>query len=225
MPTVFEPADADVRDLIATTIERYFPEIHGLEEPVTFDVQMATDEKGEKPPLKRHGHPCAAIISITKPEERVKGTPDVRLKIAKVRWEAMDGETRVALLHHEISHLVPKYDKDTGSLKLDPYGRPVVKCRPDDFMPTGFYETIRIFGAKALEWQSLTAIQERISQRDFGFMAAESPDQSAVIARVAELDRTTAEEGDDEDEDDDEGEPVLIPARGRRQRAAMSAAE
>jgi hypothetical protein len=203
MPTEYRSADPDVHDLLDDVIDQFFPELSRLDPPLAFDIRMATATQGgkgkgkgkDKPAVKLHGHARAATIEIIRPKERSAGGADLRLTIDEVRWGKSDGETRRALLHHETSHIVPRYDKDSGSLLLDPYGRPVVKLKPDDWMLTGFVETVRVFGEKAMERRALNCVEESLSQTSFKF---DEDDADRVNDHLAAVER----EADGKDDGD-----------------------
>lgn len=71
----------------------------------------------------------------------------------------------------------------------------------DDWCLTGFLETVRIFGAKAMERQSLDHVEAMLRQQSLPFIS-DRPDRSAEAAgtliadRVAEIEREADGEGD-----------------------------
>jgi hypothetical protein len=171
MPTEYDKADADALAMLAGLVEEYFPGIHGLPVPLRIEVLMASAADGG-PALKRMGHGCAGKIAIVRPEERATGGPDVRIMIAAAIWRDADDDGRRALLHHEVNHIVPRLDKGTGRPMLDPYGRPVVKLRRDDWLLTGFRATVELFGADAMERRALDAVEESLRQQTLDFARA-----------------------------------------------------
>lgn len=181
MATEWHDPDQEDISLLAQTISEYFPEISGLPVPLVIDIRMAVnDDKKGAPALKRNGHRCAAKIEIVKAEERSKGGPDIRLKIDKKHWLTCDDESeKAATLHSELMRLVPKYDGDTGSPKLDSYGRPDVKLRPYDWSLAGFAETIRVFEKSAPERQAIDRVEISLQQMVLPFAAAE-PREAAI---------------------------------------------
>ncbi len=160
MPIEYREADQDVHDLLGQVMTQYFPELASLEPPLNIDIRMVVDDHGKG--LMHRGHPAAGMIEIVSPEERSAGGPDVRIKLDYMRWLNDSERQHEALIHHEVNHLIPKYDQTSGSLRLDPYGRPVVKLRRDDWMLTGFSATVQIFGADAMERRSLDTVEEKI---------------------------------------------------------------
>jgi hypothetical protein len=161
-------------ELLRSVIEEYFLNLAVLEPALVVDIRMATSDKPGTPAVKHHGHECFATIEIVKPKERSRGGPDLRITIDREKWDDAGEETRTAVLHHELSHCVPQMEKDSDILKLDPYGRPVVKLRPDDWCLTGFRETVCIFGDASIEKQSLARVEEMLRQPDLPFMGRET---------------------------------------------------
>lgn len=107
MATEYHDAGPEIHGLLASVIERHFPDLHTMEEPLTFDIRMAVSDKDGVAPLKRHGHRCAARIEIVKPEERSTGGRDLRIKIDKPLWMRDDDETNESKLFHELCHVEP----------------------------------------------------------------------------------------------------------------------
>jgi Putative phage metallopeptidase len=171
MATEYAKAEADVLGMLDLLIAEHFPGIQELPVPLRIEVLMASAADGG-PALKRMGHRCAGQVSIVKAEERATGGPDVRIKIAGAIWDEAGDDTRRALLHHELNHIVPKFDKGTGDQQLDPYGRPVVKLRRDDWLLTGFRATVELFGGDAIERRALDAVEASLGQETFDFARA-----------------------------------------------------
>jgi hypothetical protein len=153
-----------------------------------------------------HGDPCrlntappiltSTISSMTSSTSSFRNSPgSTHHSPLTSGWQRPPRETRRALLHHETSHIVPRYDKDSGSLLLDPYGRPVVKLKPDDWMLTGFVETVRVFGEKAMERRALNCVEESLSQTSFKF---DEDDADRVNDHLAAVER----EADGKDDGD-----------------------
>lgn len=175
MPTEYAPADQETMDRLDRVIEEYFPELDALAVRLRIEVLMAATDDDSRPALAKGGHRCGAIIAVVKAEERANGGPDLRLKIDRALWLGEDEEGQDALLHHELMHVVPKYEDPFAKDKvqeLDPYGRPVVKLRKDDWMLSGFRRTVEIFGRESHERRALDRVEESLGQRTFAFARA-----------------------------------------------------
>ena len=69
-------------------------------------------------------------------------------------WKEFTDEQQTALLDHELTHLMPKKNKD-GDLVTDDLGRPVFKIKPHDFELSWFSEVARRHGKAAIEVKSI----------------------------------------------------------------------
>lgn len=186
MATTYHDPDEETTELLESVIEEYFAvELAALEPALNIDIRMAVSDKPGVPSVKHHGHECFATIEIVKAKERSRGGPDLRLTIDKRKWQAARTEMRTAVLHHELNHVVPQMEKDSDVLKLDPYGRPVVKLRPDDWCLTGFRETVRIFGEDAVERQCLDRVEESLRQMGLPFGEERGRKAAALSASAA----------------------------------------
>jgi hypothetical protein len=100
--------------------------------------------------LKLHGVRCAATIRVNSYADRVQGKPDVTVTIARDSWEAFSDEQKLALIDHELEHLLPDLD-DEKNPRSDDLGRPKFKMRPHDWDLSGFASVVRRHGRAAVE--------------------------------------------------------------------------
>ena len=190
MPKTFEPADDEARATFDVVLSDHFSVLAALHPPLRFDLLFATDRDRDDnpvPALKKHGHHVAAYIKRVPDDEKAKGSdaPDLRIVIDKLQWDDLGEREREALLHHETSHVEPKRDKH-GVIRLDRYGRVAVRLRPDDWMLTGFRQTVAIFGQDALERQALDGALRMLRQRDLPFGDEAEPSTVAFRAAAGE---------------------------------------
>lgn len=160
MAVEYHNASEDVYELMNRVLEGYYPQLDTLEPRPRIDILMAVSD-GEAPAVKHMGHMAAATIELIRPKEKARTGLDMRITIDKVRWLEMDEEQQLALLHHELAHPEPQHDKE-GVLRVDGYGRPKFKLRLDDWCLTGFKETVRVFGPKAIERRSLDDVERML---------------------------------------------------------------
>lgn len=183
MATTYCEAKRPVYDLMREVIATYFPTLEKLDPPLEIAVEMATAEDG--PALKRLGSVVAARIKIVSGEDRAMGGPDLKILIDEHVWGNEPEEGQKALLAHELYHIEPQYDGDpeTGEqeLKLDAYGRPVVKLKPDDWMLTGFYRVAEWFGPRSFERRGIGAVADRLRQAPLPFAGPE-PASSVTVS-------------------------------------------
>jgi hypothetical protein len=168
MGKIFTECGDDVRDLCTQVLAKYHGNIKELAPKIglffveldseTLDRFEKKQEKARKkgivltPPaaLKLHGLQCAATIKANSYSDRVQGKPDVTITIDGAMWKAFTDEQQLALLDHELEHLVPAVDKD-GCQKTDDLGRPLFKIKPHDFELSGFASVAHRHGRSALE--------------------------------------------------------------------------
>ncbi len=170
MPTTYAEAPTEVYRLMGEVLDEHFSNLKAIDPELSITILMATNHRGAA--LKRAGCPAAAMIKIVGAEERSNGGPDLRILIDERKWQDLSDRSKAALLHHELTHIVPQWVKGSEHLKLDPYGRPAVKLKPDDWMITGFRATVEAFGEDALEHRSITVVHEQLRQLVLLFVAS-----------------------------------------------------
>jgi hypothetical protein len=185
MPTLYTPALSDVIEFVAAVWLDKFPETYNLSPRPTLSILMAESDKEDKPSLKHHGYPAAAIISITSPEERVSGGTDLRLRIDSHDWERMNNRRREALIAHELLHIqVATVPGEDTTPVTDDYGRPKIKLRMHDWEVGGFSQIVDWYGDDAIEKQTVNEINERLSQMVLSFMDADQPSKRKAAAKA-----------------------------------------
>lgn len=182
MATVFKLADEDVLDVMRRVIGAHdrFAEIGAH---VRAEVLLAWSDKG--PPLKHHGDTAAAKIRVVDGEERSRGGPDVRILIDADRFAAMPPRTREALFAHELYHLRIQRHLD-GSVKTDPYGRPVINMIADDWCINGFQQVAQWYGGASVEMRSYRVLGEVLGQVALPFQATDSAAAREAAEEAAE---------------------------------------
>jgi hypothetical protein len=114
--------------------------------------EAAAKKHRELPPvLKLHGAACAATIKINSYKDRVQGKPDVTVTISREAWDEFTDAQRLALLDHELTHLLVKWEKKTNAPMADDLGRPTFAMRPHDYDLSIFGEVVRRHGKAAVE--------------------------------------------------------------------------
>jgi hypothetical protein len=115
------------------------------------------NKDGERlPAVKVHGIPASAKVSITSLEDRVRGIADAKMTIDRGEWGGMSESRKIALLDHELTHLV--------LLKLDDIGRPTLKLRHHDWELTGFAEVVERHGEASCEAAQFARFEETYGQ-------------------------------------------------------------
>lgn len=164
---------------------------------VKLEILMASNSKAE-PSLKLHGYPAAGIVGVIDPKSRVLGLGDALIRIATEVWTRLDHKSQEALLDHELRHLDVQFDDD-GKVKTDYAGRPVLGMRHHDWHLSGFAETVRLYGAAALDAIEMAAfiagehgrvLQPFLPGLSPAASPAEDPDE-AVLAQAVDVIRET----------------------------------
>lgn len=153
MSVIYEQAESDVHDLAADIIDRFHPDLRTTEKQpgVRLCILMASnDEDSEDPPVKLHGYPCYAVVSIIPYKQRVDKRADVEIIIDASHWEDLPEQRRRALLDHEITHVEVVRDK-FGFIKTDDLGRPKLAMKLHDWQIGGFRVICQRYGEDAID--------------------------------------------------------------------------
>lgn len=187
MAIVYADADAESRSILDEVIKSHFPEIAVLSDPLVIDLRMAEEETDDDagdgdgyaaPVVKRYGVGVPAKIAVVGPVERSRGGPDLRIIVDMARWREADEDACRGMLFSELNRVTMKRDKE-GGLKRDPYGRPMIKLRPYDWVLAGFRETVRVFGDASPERRDLDRVEAMLSQKSLPFVADAADEDAA----------------------------------------------
>lgn len=163
MATSYTICGKDVAEMIKAVMDTHHPDLSAASVTVHAIFARAYDKDGqEMVALKVHGLPAAAKISVTSLEDRVRGIADAKITIDGGQWDHMAESRRMALLDHEITHLVLKFDED--GIKLDDIGRPQLKLRHHDWELTGFAEVVERHGEASVESAQFSRFQDAYGQ-------------------------------------------------------------
>ncbi len=136
MPTTYEKCGEEVTDLLKRVVNKYHDELKKAK--VTIDCLFARNPDGDA--LKLHGYKCAAVVRKVGLKDRAKGMADAEIVIDEKGWEEMMEAQKIALLDHELYHLVPKKDEN-GHFDYDDLNRPKLKIKLHDAQ-IGIFKTI-----------------------------------------------------------------------------------
>lgn len=173
MPTVYEKADEEVRELIADVMRTHHPVLTCV--GLRLDVLMAEVRDGNgallsRPAVKAHGYEADAKIKAIPLDQRTAGLGDALLVIDAQRWGAMSAAQQRALIDHELYHLQVERDgggfleigsdgRLDGTPKLDDIDRPKLKLRLHDWQLGGFLDIARRHGDNAPEVRAAHAVR------------------------------------------------------------------
>lgn len=157
MPT-YQPCDDDVKGLLDEVLDRYHLDI--ADAGVTFSLLFAyakedADGNPVGPTLKHRGQPALAAIKINSLQDRVEGKADCTIRLDGDRWSEHSEETKLAILDHEVEHIVI-IRTVTGAPETDDASRPKLKLREYDLYLGGFRSIVARHKRNAVESQQYT---------------------------------------------------------------------
>ena len=161
----YQVAPEEVTESAAAVIEKHYPEI--TESGLVIEYQFANSDSG--PAVSVGGWPCNASIKIIGLQDRVAGRGDAIVTIDQKRWDELTEENRVALLDHELYHLICQREDD-GAFKKDGAGRPKLKMRPHDVEVGWFKEVAIRNGEHSMEVKGARAIFDEHGQAFFPWL-------------------------------------------------------
>lgn len=168
MATFQQASDADVQ-LLRQVVEKYHPRLIGVDIGL-LEAYAPCDADGNVRPgataLKVHGIAAYATVKINSLADRVEGKPDATIRIDADVWGAHSDKRKVAILDHELAHLLLATDKD-GNVKRDDLGRPKLKMRYHDLVVGGFSDVVERHGAAAVESMHYLDVHKFFSQQTF----------------------------------------------------------
>lgn len=182
MSTTYTRGTKEHLELAEDVARRWHPVISRC--GVTIDVLVAheiDEETGEVSPcLMHHGFPAAATIKIVPLKQRALKQADALLTIDGAVWDRLSKAQRLALLDHEMTHLMVAADAGglvtidgagtmIGTAKLDDQGRPKLRMRQHDNEVSWFREVAMRHGRAALEVQCVDQLVEGNGQVAWNF--------------------------------------------------------
>lgn len=166
MPTTFSECSSDVTDMANVLMRKYYPDL--LDSDVSIAYLFAENKDGVA--LKLHGYPCAGTVKINSYANRVEGMTDATIKLDKQWWDDHSQDEQLALLDHELCHLLVGTD-DEGATITDDLGRPKLKMRMHDWEHGGFIQVAKRHGTAAAEINALIELQKTFVQMELNFGA------------------------------------------------------
>lgn len=163
---VFMLAGDEELALLRNAMKQWHPELGKAGVEVGLSVAMAqVDESGNPtgPALQEKGHAVLAEVKITKLRERIFGLPDAIITIDGDRWTHLEEATKLAVLDHELEHLVVKTDEN-GRPAVDDSGRPLLKMKLHDFQFGWFNNVAQRHGGAAIEVMQASTIAREWGQ-------------------------------------------------------------
>ncbi len=143
----YDASTPQVAEIINSLIGQYYPDLE--EGQVTIESIFAYDNKGGFP-VKAGGYPALACIKVNNLKNRVKGFADAEITIDAEAFKAMTDPQKIALLDHELYHVLVVRDKE-GNIKTDDANRSKLRLKKHDYQMGWFKEIAQRHGENSPE--------------------------------------------------------------------------
>lgn len=155
-------ATKDTDELLKEVREKYHERLDDADVRIGIVMAYASvdEDTGEKkgPAIKGYaGAAAAAQVKSVPVKDRLTKKYDVELLIDGDLWNTLGRAEKIAILDHEMTHLLP-----TGG--TDDLHRPKIKMREEDFIAWGFWEVIQRHGPAAMEHRALKTLADKHGQ-------------------------------------------------------------
>lgn len=163
MPKTYLPCadhDQSVLDMADELMRRYYQDLLEADLKISF---LFVSHDGVGPALTHGGYPAAAVVKANSLKDRVEGKADVTITIDKEWWEQHDTSQNLALLDHELYHVMIARDDD-GKTILDDAGRPKVRMRPHDYQIGGFHDIAKRHRMKSVDMSAIQDVHVKFVQ-------------------------------------------------------------
>lgn len=127
----------------------------------------AVNEHGIKtgPGLSKGGHEVAWTAKVTSPDERLTGSPDLRVKLNGDLWDEMEVPQRDALLDEVLYAITIVRDPDSDLPLTDDALRPRIRLKPFDIYVQGYETIVRRHGEASICYAQLSQVTHKLSQQ------------------------------------------------------------
>lgn len=156
-------AGSDAAKVFMRAYEDYHDDLAAV--GATFDVFMAYDVDSEGvvvdlPGCLSHGGTsAAAYVKISGSMDRASERADFTIVVDGILWDShLSDASKLALADHEMTHVEPRYGRETGEVLRDVYGRPRLSLRAHDAEIGVFREVMERHGKEALDYQNAAAV-------------------------------------------------------------------
>lgn len=165
MSVSLEQAPPEVHHMAREILEQHHAELRLTDGSLTrLCILMARQgDDSDEPPVKLHGYPCYAVISIIPYKQRVDKRADAEIVIDETAWVDLTEPQQRALLDHELTHLEIQKDEN-GFVKTDDAGRPKLKMRLHEWQIGGFRSIAERYGGDAMEVVEARKFEDRFGE-------------------------------------------------------------
>lgn len=164
MATTYEPADGETYGLLKDLYLEHRDDLANTDAKILLLFAYGDDGK---PAMKCRGMRAMGTCKVHCYKDKVQGKPDATITLDGTWWLTATPRQRLALLHHELSHI------DVYHGELDALGRCDLRSRRGDWDGDGFHEVLALYGEDSCEYHNLQTIAEHHRQMRFRWTAAE----------------------------------------------------
>lgn len=162
----YEKGSDDLEQRIARLRDKYYSDLR----VVTIGTLFVFDDDDSALSVLRHqGRSAAALCRIVPARERAAGLPDVQIIVDRATYSRSTAKQRDAILDHELYHIQPVFDEQTGRPKFDAQDRPKLRIRRHDHEFGWFDEIANRHGDDSMEVRQAKALIEASGQLYFDF--------------------------------------------------------
>lgn len=198
----FEKCGLDVEKIASDLIASYYSDLKECEVKITYLYAFAARNKDGEPKgdaiKTSSGLPALAKVERTNLKDRVLGKADVVMSIDGDKWKCLSSDRQVALIDHELYHIVVRRDKEMNVLS-DDIGRPLVEMRKHDWEITGFKEIAKRHGDSSIEVVGAKSFRSQFGEAAFnevGDVGVADGDIEVGVAGVGEPQDDAVGDGD-----------------------------
>lgn len=137
--------------------------------PVTVSSLFVYDAETGDSVLKHQGYPASAVCKINSLKDRAQGMADATIIVDRAAWLLCSAAERNAIIDHELTHLFPVIDDDTGDMMFDAIDRPKLEMRRHDHQFGWFDEVAQRHGPASVEVRQAQRLMESSKQLYFDF--------------------------------------------------------
>lgn len=159
MGTYYQEAKDEVAKIAESLMRKFHPDLVKCDVSITFLFAF----NSEGPAITHNGWPAKALVKVTTLRDRVAGLKDALVIIDGECWKEWPTAKRIAIVDHELTHLVPRLDR-IGNIKYDDANRPKLFCRLHDFQFGGFDQMVERYGGISEEAEAVLNVVNRWEQ-------------------------------------------------------------
>jgi hypothetical protein len=161
---IYEKASPEIHELVKRVMQTYHAQLFDLAVKVAATMVSKFDADDQLLPcLRLHGNSVFAMIHLVRGSQRVHVNHDAEILIDAFTWTNASEETQIAVIDHELEHVVIAKDR-LGVVKKDDNGHVKLRMKADDYALTGFYAVVERHGVNSAECIFIQPVYLRVSE-------------------------------------------------------------